>query len=196
MKTHARFIPLMLLLGGCSGLISLITVTPLAAAETETPAYRIAVVDPNRVVEQSPQYEAARDALQREIEERERNLREQQEQIAALQRQLERDGSLMSESELQRLQNDIRSRTRKVKYARDEFQDDFALRQNELRTRLSRQVQEVVVELAKEQQIDLILSEGLVYAHPRIDISEQVIERLKREFAANTAPRPDATSSR
>lgn len=144
--------------------------------------YRIAVVDPNRIVEQSPQYEAAREALQREIEERERELREQQEQVAALQRQLERDASLMSESELQRLQNDIRSRTRRIKYARDEFQDDFALRQSELRTRLSRQVQEVVVQLAKEQQIDLILSDGLVYANPRIDISDLVIERLKQEF--------------
>lgn len=144
--------------------------------------YRIAVVDPNRVVEQSPQYEAARDALQREIEGRERSLREQQEQIAALQKKLERDGSLMSVTEIQGLQNDIRGRTRKLKYARDEFQEDFALRQNELRTRLGRQVQEVVVELAKEQKIDLIISDGLVYSNPRIDISDQVIERLKEEF--------------
>ena len=144
--------------------------------------YRIAVVDPNRIVEQSPQYEAARDALQHEVEDRERSLREQQEQIGALQGRLERDGALMSEGEIQRLQNDIRSRTRKLKYARDEFQEDFALRQNELRTKLRRQVQEVVVELAKEQKIDLILSEGLVYSHPRIDISDLVIERLKQEF--------------
>nr|WP_207168390.1 OmpH family outer membrane protein [Thiocystis violacea] len=144
--------------------------------------YRIAVVDPNRVVEQSPQYEAARDALQGEVEERERNLREQQDQIASLQHKLEKDGALMSESEIQRLQNDIRSRTRKLKYARDEFQEDFALRQNELRTKLGRQVQEVVVELAKEQKIDLIISDGLVYSNPRIDISDLVIERLKDEF--------------
>ena len=144
--------------------------------------YRIAVVDPNRIVEQSPQYESARDALQREVEDRDRSLREQQEQISALQSRLERDGALMSESEIQRLQNDIRNRTRKLKYARDEFQEDFALRQNELRTKLVRQVQEVIVELAKEQKIDLILSEGLVYSNPRIDISELVIERLKQEF--------------
>jgi outer membrane protein len=145
--------------------------------------YKIAVVDPNRVVESSPQYEAARKALQREVEERERNLRTQQEEIAELQRRLEREGDLMSQSEMQRLQNDIRSRTRKLKYAQDEFQEDLTLRQNELRTRLARQVQEVVVELAKEQEIDLVLSDGLVYFSKRIDISDQVVERLKREFA-------------
>jgi outer membrane protein len=146
--------------------------------------YKIAVVDPNRVVENSPQYEAARKSLQREVEERERNLRTQQEEIAELQRRLEREGDLMSQSEAQRLQNDIRSRTRKLKYAQDEFQEDLTLRQNELRTKLARQVQEVVVELAKELEIDLVLSEGLVYFSKRIDISEQVVERLKREFTA------------
>ncbi len=154
----------------------------LVVQESMATDYRIAVVDPNRVVEQSPQYEAARDALQHEVEDRDRSLRDQQEEIASLQKQLERGGALMSETEIQRLQNDIRSRTRKLKYARDEFQEDFALRQNELRTKLGRQVNEVVVELAKEQKIDLIISEGLVYSDPRIDISDLVIERLKQEF--------------
>lgn len=144
--------------------------------------YRIAVVDPNRVVEHSPQYEAASAALLAELEEREGALREQQDQISALQQRLEREGALMSEQELKRLQNDIRSRTRRLKYARDEFQEDFALRQNELRTKLSRQVQEVVVELAREQNIDLVITEGVVFFSPRIDISDQVIERLKQEF--------------
>ena len=146
--------------------------------------YRIVVVDPNRVVESSPQYESARKALQLEVEERERGLRQQQEEITELKGKLERDGEIMSQSEMQRLQNDIRSRTRKLKYAQDEFQEDLSLRQNELRTKLARQVQEVVVELAKELEIDLVLSEGLVYYSKRVDISEQVIERLKREFSS------------
>jgi outer membrane protein len=160
----------------------LLLCTLLGQRATLAADYRIAVVNPNRVVEQSPQYEAARDALQHEVEDRERGLRNQQEQIASLKKKLERDGALMSESEIQRLQNDIRSRTRKLKYARDEFQEDFALRQNELRTKLGRQVNEVVVELAKEQKFDLIISDGLVYSNPRIDISDLVIERLKQEF--------------
>ena len=164
-------------------LIGLLLGTMAVSAWSED-SYRIAVVDPNRVVESSPQYEAAGRALQGEVDERERDLRQQQEEITALQRQLERDGSLMSENEAQRLRNDIRSRTRKLKYAQDEFQEDFALRQNELRTKLARQVQEVVVELAKELEIDLVVSEGLVYYSPRIDISDQVVERLKQEFKA------------
>ncbi|MEA3278688.1 MAG: OmpH family outer membrane protein [Pseudomonadota bacterium] len=146
--------------------------------------YVIAVIDPNRVVEQSPQYESARAQLQQEVSEREKQLLEQQAQIEDLQKKLEGDSALMSEDEIQRLQNDIRNRDRKIKYAQAEFRDDFALRQNELRTKLAQQVEEVVEELAKEEKIDLIVSEGLVYYSKRIDISDKVVERLRKKFEA------------
>jgi len=149
------------------------------AAQAQALDYKIGVVDPERVIEESPQYEAARQALQEEVADRERALREQQAKLDELKKNLERDAALMSEEELARLQNDIRNRDRKVKYAKAEFQEDFALRQNELRTRLIAQVREVVQELAKEQKIDLIVSEGVVYFSERVDMSAQVIERLQ-----------------
>jgi outer membrane protein len=149
------------------------------AAQAQALDYKIGVVDPERVIEESPQYEAARQALQEEVADRERALREQQAKLDELKKNLERDAPLMSEEELARLQNDIRNRDRKVKYAKAEFQEDFALRQNELRTKLIAQVREVVQELAKEQKIDLIVSEGVVYFSERVDMSAQVIERLQ-----------------
>jgi len=149
------------------------------AAQAQALDYKIGVVDPERVIEESPQYEAARQSLQEEVADRERALREQQAKLDELKKNLERDAPRMSEEELARLQNDIRNRDRKVKYAKAEFQEDFALRQNELRTKLIAQVREVVQELAKEQKIDLIVSEGVVYFSERVDMSAQVIERLQ-----------------
>ncbi len=156
----------------------------LTAATFQVPAtdFVIAVIDPTRIVEQSPQYEAAREALQQEVNEREQDLSSQQSQMEELKKKLERDAALMSEDEIQRLQNDIRNRDRKLKYAQAEFREDFALRQNELRTKLAQQVNEVVKELAKEEKIDLIVSEGIVYFSERIDISDKVVERLRSKF--------------
>lgn len=145
----------------------------------------IAVIDPNRIVEQSPQYEAARDELQRVVNEREKQLQMQQAEIAELQSKLERDGPLMSAEEIQRLQNDIRTRERKLKYAQEEAREDLALRQNEMRTKLGKQVEEVVHELAKEKEIDLIVSgEDAFFFSKRIDISDEVVERMKQKFKA------------
>jgi outer membrane protein len=171
-RTAAAFVLTLLLMG-----------LPPAAFALD---YAIGVMDPNRVVEASPQYEAARKALQQEVSDREKQLLAQQKEIEELQKKLERDSGLMSSDEVQRLQNDIRNRDRKLKYAQGEFREDFTLRQNELRTKLAQQVQEVVEDLAKEKKIDLILSEGVVYFSKRMDISDQVVERLKAKFKSKS----------
>lgn len=163
-------------------LITLVLVMSTVSAVAVGAEYRIAVIDPNRVVEESPQYEEARNMLSAEVKEREAELFDQQEAVDELSDKLERDGALMSEEEAKRLQNDIRARKRRLRYAKAELQEDFALRQTELRTKLVKQVEEVVQQIAREKEIDLILSEGLVYFSQRVDISGEVIERLKDEF--------------
>jgi len=143
----------------------------------------VAVIDPNRVVEQSPQYEAARQELQQEVLEREQQLLDQQEQLTKLQEKLEKDAALMSSEEIQRLRNDIRNRDRKLKYAQAEAREDLTLRQNEMRTKLGKQVEEVVTELAREKQIDVIVSgEDVFYFSERIDISDEVVERMRNKY--------------
>lgn len=142
----------------------------------------IAVINPTRIVEESPQYEAARAMLSAEVKEREASLRAQQDEIDQLNARLERDGALMSAEEAARLRSDIRTRERRLNYARSEIQEEFALRQSDLRTKLVRQVEEVVQRIAREKGIDLILSEGVVFYSERVDISDEVIGRLKAEF--------------
>lgn len=154
----------------------------LAGAVAAEQPFRIAVIDPNRIVEESPQYEAARNLLSAEAQEREAELTSQQEDIARLETRLERDGALMRADEVTRLRNDIRARERRLRYAQEELQADFALRQSDLRTKLVQQVEEVVEQVAKDKGFDLILSEGVVYSSPRADISDEVIGRLKEVF--------------
>lgn len=154
----------------------------LAGSALADEAFRIAVIDPNRIVEESPQYEAARNLLSAEAQEREAELTSQQEDIVRLETRLERDGALMRADEATRLRNDIRARERRLRYAQEELQADFALRQSDLRTKLVQQVEEVVEQVAKDKGIDLILSEGVVYTSPRADLSDEVIDRLKEVF--------------
>ena len=147
--------------------------------------YVVAAIDPDRIVERSPQYEQARNELQQAVADRERKLREQQEELTALQARLDRDVALMSTEEAQRLTNDIRNRDRKLKYAQGEAREDLTLRQNEMRTKLGKQVEEVVTELAKQRGIDLIVSgKDVFYFSERIDISDEVVERMRAKHQA------------
>ena len=154
--------------------------TAVAAAEP-----RIAFVDATRVFEQSPQYEAARKSLESEFTRRDNDLVAKQKQLQKMEEKLARDAAVMSESELKRLKRDILARQRKLKNAQAEFREDFNLRRNEEFNKLRRQVAEVVRAVGKEQNIDLILSDGVAYVSKRIDISDQILERLRENFKSS-----------
>ena len=99
-----------------------------------------------------------------------------------LEDKLKRNGATMSASELKKLERDILSRQRKLKNARDEARDELALRQNEERNKLMRKVAEVVKAIGKEKGFDLILTDGVAYSSKKVDISDQVLSRLKKGF--------------
>jgi len=142
-------------------------------------SYKVGYVDATKVFEESPQYEAAREALKSEFTRRENEILAKQKQLKKLEDELSRDSAVMKESEVQRLERDILSRRRKLKALQDEFREDLTLRQNEEFNKLRRQVSEVVQEVGKSENIDLIVSDGVAYHSKRIDISDMVLERLK-----------------
>ena len=160
---------------GASFLI-LVLLSGMAWAET----YRIGFVNATKVFEESEQYKKARDRLQTEFSRREKDLLSSQKQLKQLEEKLQRDGTVMSESEVKRLERDILSRRRKLKNSQTEFREDLNLRQNEEFKKLRAQIREVIQEVGKSENIDLIVSDGVVYFSKKIDISDLVLDKLKK----------------
>jgi outer membrane protein len=142
-------------------------------------AQKIAFVDATKVVENSPQYEGVRKALETEFTKRDQDLVERQKALRKMEERLSRDGDVMSPDEQRRLEADIRTERRELARAQDIFREDFNLRRNEEFNKLRRVVQEVVRDIGKEEGIDLILSDGVVYFSKEVDISDKVLQRLK-----------------
>jgi outer membrane protein len=149
------------------------------AGKAMAESYKIAYVDATKVFEESPQYEAARNSLKNEFTRRENEILAKQKQLKQLEDELSRDSAVLAEGEIARLERDIISRRRKLKAMQDEFREDLTLRQNEEFNKLRRQVTEVVKEVGKSENIDVILSDGVAYHSKRIDISDLVLQRLK-----------------
>ena len=160
---------------------SLVLLMGVAGYAQSADGHRVAFVNATKVVEESPQYAQARKKLEQEFSRREKELLASQSQLKKLEEKLERDRSVMSDSEAKRLERDIISRSRKLKNSRAEFREDFTLRRNEEINKLRKKVAEVVREVGKDEKIDLILSDGVVYFSDQIDISDKVLNRLKRD---------------
>ncbi|MES9846317.1 MAG: OmpH family outer membrane protein [Candidatus Sedimenticola sp. 6PFRAG5] len=142
---------------------------------------KIGVVNPNKLVEKSPQYDAVRKELETEFKRRNEDLIAKQKQLKKLEDKLTRDSAVMSSSEVKRLEQDIRSRKRQLNNTRDEYREDLNLRRSEEFNKLLRHVSEVVHQVAAEEKLDLVLSQGVVYASSRVDLTNRVLDRLKAQ---------------
>jgi outer membrane protein len=165
-------------------------VTVIAAAAFSAPALaetRVGVIDTVRLMEEAPQAKSAQANIETEFAPREQELRSLQKKIRSLEDKAARDGAVMSEKESSKLERAILSKRRELKRTQDEFRDDLNLRKNEVLSKLQRQMYEATVALAKEKGYDLILGQGVVYASKTVDITDEVLDKLKAQSKSKSS---------
>lgn len=172
LKTRTNIFPLLLL---CLMLSAV-------AMNVQAADLKIGFVNAALVLEEAPQADAARAELEKEFSPRDNTLVEAQKAVRGLEDKLARDGAIMSKSERRKLERDIIARKRDLKRNQEEFREDLNIRRNEAFDKLRRRVFEVINDIAKKEKYDLIVSDGVVYADDRINITGKVVERLKQEF--------------
>ena len=154
---------------------------------------KIGVVDPQRLLEESPQGKAMLDAMRTEFAPRERTLQAQQQALKAKQDKLQKDGATMTDEQRTRAEKELRDGARDFERARSEFQDDISARRNEEMSRLQKTLGEEVRTYAKAQSFDVVLSaEGVVYAAPTYDVTPAILTALQARNAAAPATAPPA----
>lgn len=154
---------------------------------------KIGVVDPQRLLQESPQGKAVQESMRAEFAPRERTLQAQAQAIKAKQDKLQKDGATMTDDQRIRAEKELRDGERDFERARGEFQDDITARRNEEYSRLQRTLGEEVRTYAKAQNFDVILSgEAVIYATPAYDITPAILTALQSRAAAAPASKPTA----
>ncbi len=143
---------------------------------------KVGFVNISKVLDKAPQAESARERIEKEFAPRDRELLEQQKEIRALEDKLVKNGAVMSAAERQRQESEIRSLKREIRRLQDEFREDLNLRRSQELSKLQRKVTEVIQELAKAESYDLVVTDGVIYAGERVDITDRVIGQLTTEF--------------
>lgn len=157
-------------------------ITPVYAED-----YKLGAVNAIRVLEESPQAEQARTTIEKEFSPRDKQLVATQKDLKALEDKLNKDSAIMSESERSRLERDIINKKRDLKRDQDEFREDFNLRRNEEFAKIQKDVLDAIQKVAKDNNYDVVLSDGVLYASPKVDISNLVIEYLKKQSPSSSA---------
>ena len=166
----------------------------VAAAATLMPAVasaelKIAFVNTARLLEESPQARAAQAALETEFLPRQRELADQQKALQDKEEKLKRDAAVMSEADRAKAERDLRDGQRDLARRFNELQEDANLRRNEEFGKVQRSLLQEVQTYARANGFDLVVSDGVLYASPAVDVTAQVVTALKsRAPAAPAAP--------
>ncbi len=145
-------------------------------------AEKIAYVNTEKVVKQSPQSASILKSLEAEFKKRNDALLSKRKQLKKLEDKLSKDRAIMSSSEVKNIDQDIRRRRRELNNSNAEFREDLNLRRSEEINRLLRKISEVVIDIGKREKIDMIMSAGVAYASSAIDISDKVLKQLEQEY--------------
>lgn len=156
-----------------------IFILSLATSTASAEDYKLGAVNAIRVLEQSPQAEAAKKKIEQEFAGRDRELVAEQKKMKEMEDRLNKDGAIMSESERRSLEREIISKKRDLRRSQEEFREDLNFRRNEEFAKIQKEIVETIQEVAKENGYDIVLSEGVIFASKKADMSSLVIDKLK-----------------
>ncbi|GMR07172.1 MAG: OmpH family outer membrane protein [Gammaproteobacteria bacterium] len=156
----------------------------LAMSTFSGPAFaeiKIGVVVIDRLLQEAPQAVAAQKRLQSEFSSRDKKLLAEQKKTKKLEDKLQRDGAVMSEAERIKTERNIRNRRRDFRRKAEELREDRAIRANQELTKLQKLVNQAIREVGKSEKFTVILYDGIAYANKGINITEKILERMKKQ---------------
>ena len=141
---------------------------------------RVAVVNSEKVFNESNLAKAMQTRLQNEFTKRQDELRKSAEKIKAAAEKLDRDGAVMSEAERSRRQRELADQDRELQRKQREFTEDLNQRTFEERAKIAEKANLVLKQIAEQRKLDIIVQEA-AYVNPKADVTDDVIKALNSQ---------------
>jgi outer membrane protein len=170
--------------------LTLALASPQLALADPPPTARIGYVDMKRLLDNAPQVVAGRQKLEREFAPRDAALKSGEKRLQELRERQQRESATLSQSDADALKREIDALDRSIKRNRESMRNDLKSRSDQELDRSWREINDAVVEFAREQGFDLIVPSPVVFASTRVDITDQVLERLKKQYRAKNGSEP------
>lgn len=139
---------------------------------------KVGVVDLRKLVDQSSQSQKSQADLKKEFQPRETKLVNEQKELKQLEEKLEKNIASMNDADKRKIEKELIDRGREFKRSMDEMRQDYGLRANQEMAKIQKVVQEAIQTVAKDQNFDLILVDGVAYAKDALNITGEVEKKL------------------
>ena len=144
-------------------------------------AGKLAYINAQTVIEQSPQSKSASQILEKEFKQRELDLRAKAALIQELEANYQKDSAIMSSTQKKKSEDEIIQNKRQAQFDQKSLQDDLASRRSELLKELQRSISLVIRDYGKAQGYDFIFTDGVAFAAESVDITEDILKELSKK---------------
>jgi outer membrane protein len=145
---------------------------------------KVGFVSLERILREAPAAQRAQKKLEQEFSKRGQELSKMAEQLKKLQEGLDRNSVTMSESDRQKQEREFADLNRDFQRKQREFNEDLAQRRNQELSEVVQRANLAVRQIAEAEKLDVVLqNEQVVWASPRIDITDRVIKALENTRA-------------
>ncbi|APB99331.1 OmpH family outer membrane protein [Polynucleobacter asymbioticus] len=162
------------------GLVAMASAFIAPQAFAQDAGTRVAVVNSEKVFNESNLAKAMQTRLQNEFTKRQDELRKSAEKIKAAAEKLDRDGAVMSEAERSRRQRELADQDRELQRKQREFTEDLNQRTFEERAKIAEKANLVLKQIAEQRKLDIIVQEA-AYVNPKADVTDDVIKALNSQ---------------
>ncbi|GHU28988.1 outer membrane protein chaperone [Betaproteobacteria bacterium] len=159
-----------------AALLMALSVSCVAAQES----VKIGYVNTQRIFRDAPAAVKAAKKIESEFSKRDQELQGLAKQLQGMQDALEKNAVTMSESERRSREKELNELSREFQRKQREFREDLNLRQNEENAAIIEKANKAIQQLAESEKYDLIVQD-VVWASPKLDITEKIIKALAAE---------------
>ena len=167
----------------CCGLLFIVAQAQVLAQEL-----KIGFVDIPYVIDQAPTAKAATARLEQEFKPRQQAIENDRAELKEKKEKLEKDDLVLTKAQRVELDQDIRRIERSLKRDEQEFREDLNIQKNKEFKQVRASVIKAINKLAKDEQFDLILSDGVLYTSKRMDLTDKVLQYLENEQKNGSKP--------
>ena len=157
----------------------------LARGQSSAPATvqgKIGVINIQAAIANTGEGKKAFGELDKKYAPRRQDLQEQQQSINAVQDQLQKQGTTLSDDEQRRLARELQEKQTRFKRAQDDAQSDFSADSQDVINRIGGKLVKLVDNYARENGYALVIEGNpqqlpIYYVAPQVDLTEEMIKR-------------------
>lgn len=143
---------------------------------------KIGFVNMNLLLKEAPQVQKINKKLQDRFSAPKQELDKLGKTIQEQEKEIKRNELLMTESKLKKSKQDLVEQIRQYREKEAKLGKELQAMQNQELAVFRDVVRKVISEMAKEEDFDLIINDGVMYADDALNITDKLLERLNKQF--------------